>query len=81
MKPRVPTIAKAGRQPSKRAMSRIMSAGASIAPTEDPLSKRATARPRWRRGNHSETALVAPGQLAASPAPSRKRKAQKLHRQ
>ena len=56
-----------------------MSAGASIAPTEDPLSKRATARPRWRLGNHSETAFVAPGQLAASPAPSRKRKAQKLH--
>ena len=48
------------------------------APKEEPLSKSATAHPRSRRGNHSATALVAPGQLAASPAPSRKRKAQKL---
>src|SRR3954466_8814146 len=44
--------------------------GASAPPIGEPLSKRATAQPLSRRGNHSETALVAPGQLAASPAPS-----------
>ena len=71
-------ITKAGRQPPKCAMRKSTSAGATAAPTEDPLSKSATAQPRSRRGNHSETAFVAPGQLAASPAPSRKRKPQKL---
>ena len=49
--------------------------GAIAAPTDDPLSNSATAQPLSRRGNHSETAFVAPGQLAASPAPSRKRNA------
>src|SRR5579863_4968369 len=38
---------------------------------DDPLSKRAAARARSRFGNHSDTALVAPGQFADSPAPSR----------
>src|SRR4029450_9597664 len=52
--------------------------GASAAPIDEPLSKSATAQPLSRRGNHSETALVAPGQLAASPSPSAKRNAQKL---
>src|SRR5215469_365819 len=47
---------------------------------EEPLSKRAAANPRSRLGNHSETALVAPGQLADSPAPSRKRKTAKLEK-
>ena len=50
------------------------------APIDEPLSKRATAQPRSRRGNHSDTAFVAAGQFAASPAPSRKRKPQKLSR-
>ncbi len=50
------------------------------APIDEPLSNRATAQPRSRRGNHSDTALVAAGQLAASPAPSRNRKPQKLKR-
>ena len=54
------------------------SAGATAAPIAEPLSNSATARPRSLAGNHSETALVAPGQFAASPAPSRNRKAQKL---
>ena len=36
--------------------------------------------PRSLAENHSETAFVAPGQLAASPAPSRKRNTQKLRR-
>src|SRR6266513_6452084 len=47
-------------------------------PTEDPLSNSAVAQPRSRLGNHSETALVAAGQFADSPAPSRKRKKAKL---
>src|SRR4029453_18758290 len=54
--------------------------GASAAPIDEPLSKSAPAQPLSRRGNHSETALVAPGQLAASPSPSAKRNAQKLRR-
>src|SRR3954471_6360660 len=37
---------------------------------DDPLSNRATAHPDSRRGNHSETAFVAPGQLPLSPRPS-----------
>ena len=52
--------------------------GASAPPIEDPLSKRATAHPDSRRGNHSETALVAPGQLPASPRPSANRNPAKL---
>src|SRR4029450_8979134 len=43
------------------------------APIDEPLSNRATAHPLSRLGNHSETAFVAPGQLAASPRPSTKR--------
>ena len=54
--------------------------GASAPPIDDPLSKSATAQPLSRRGNHSETALVAPGQFAASPRPSGKRNAAKLRR-
>src|SRR5215469_357575 len=47
-------------------------------PTEEPLSNSATAQPRSAFGNHSETVLAAPGQLAASPQPSRNRKNMKL---
>src|ERR1700747_1392727 len=47
-------------------------------PTEEPLSYSAEASARSRFGNHSETALLAPGQLADSPAPSRKRNVAKL---
>src|SRR6267143_2817366 len=57
-----------------------MRKGATAPPIEDPLSKMAVASPRSRFGNHSETALLAPGQLADSPAPSRKRKKAKLKR-
>ena len=74
----MPVTTKAGRQPPKCAVRKRTSAGATAAPTDEPLSNSATAQPRSRRGNHSETAFVAPGQLAASPAPSRKRKPQKL---
>src|SRR5215813_8381052 len=47
---------------------------------EEPLSKRAAAKPRSLFGNHSETAFVAPGQLADSPAPSKDRKIAKLRK-
>src|SRR5471032_1307423 len=52
--------------------------GAMAPPTAEPLSNNATAQPRSDLGNHSETVLVAPGQLAASPVPNRKRKHMKL---
>ena len=45
---------------------------------DDPLSNSAVAKARSRFGNHSETALVAAGQLADSPAPSKKRNVAKL---
>ncbi len=76
----MPTRTKVQRQPPKCPTSISTSAGATAAPIEEPLSKSATAQPRSRRGNHSETAFVAAGQFAASPAPSRKRKPQKLSR-
>jgi hypothetical protein len=52
--------------------------GAIAPPMEEPLSKNAVAKARSRLGNHSETALVAAGQLADSPAPSKKRNPAKL---
>ncbi len=52
--------------------------GATAPPIEDPLSNRAVASARSRFGNHSETALVAAGQFADSPAPSKKRNVAKL---
>jgi hypothetical protein len=58
----------------------MTSAGATAAPMEEPLSKMATAMARSRRGNHSETALVAPGQFADSPMPSRNRRPAKLRK-
>ena len=45
---------------------------------DEPLSNRAVASARSRFGNHSETAFVAAGQFADSPAPSRKRNVAKL---
>ena len=70
----------AGRQLPNAWYSESTSNGAMAAPTDEPLSNSATAQPLSRRGNHSDTALVAPGQFAASPSPSRKRKPQKLRR-
>src|SRR5437016_10111389 len=78
--PRRPVMIKAGRQLPKAEYSQIPITPATAPPTAEPLSKMPTARPRSDLGNHSETALVAPGQLAASPAPSRNRKAAKLPR-
>ena len=49
-------------------------------PIDEPLSKSAVANPRSLFGNHSDTALVAAGQFADSPAPSKNRKKEKLYR-
>src|ERR1700686_3760934 len=57
-----------------------MRKGAMAPPTEEPLSYNAAASPRSRFGNHSETALLAPGQFADSPAPSKKRNSAKLRK-
>jgi hypothetical protein len=54
--------------------------GATAPPIEDPESNSATAQPLSLRGNHSETALVAPGQLADSPSPSRNRNIARLRK-
>src|SRR6267142_2174761 len=77
--PSSPGITKATRHPQRRYTGRIRK-GATAPPTEEPLSYNAAASPRSRFGNHSETALLAPGQLADSPAPSRKRNKAKLER-
>src|ERR1700719_1123052 len=73
-------MTKAGLQLPNEEYNQITRRGAMAPPTAEPLSKMATARPRSDFGNHSETAFVAPGQLAASPAPSKNRKAAKLLR-
>src|SRR4051794_7877903 len=52
--------------------------GAIAPPIDEPLSKNAVARARSFFGNHSETALVAAGQFADSPSPSRNRNARKV---
>src|SRR5256886_9036179 len=67
----------ATRHPQRKYTGNIRK-GAIAPPTDDPLSYNAAASPRSRLGNHSETALLAPGQLADSPAPSRKRNRAKL---
>src|ERR1700674_4945035 len=68
---------KAMRHPQRKYTGRIRN-GATAPPTDDPLSYNAAASPRSRFGNHSDTALLAPGQFADSPAPSRNRIAAKL---
>src|SRR4051812_43069602 len=55
-----------------------MRKGAIAPPRDEPLSKNAVASARSFFGNHSETALVAAGQLADSPNPRRKRNPRKL---
>src|SRR5947209_15483282 len=78
--PNRPVMMNAGRQLPNDEYSPITIRGATAPPTAEPLSNVATARPRSDSGNHSETALVAPGQLAASPAPSKNRNRAKLRR-
>src|SRR5690349_19880724 len=56
-----------------------MMKGATAPPMDEPLSKNAVANPRSSFGNHSDTALVAAGQLPDSPAPSKERKPAKLY--
>ena len=63
----------AGRQLPNAAVTANTRKGATAPPIDDPESNSATAQPLSRRGNHSETAFVAPGQFAASPNPSRNR--------
>src|SRR5215470_626235 len=75
-KPRIPGITKAGRHAQREYTEKKIN-GAIAPPTDDPLSNSAVAKPRSRFGNHSDTAFVAPGQLADSPSPSRKRNAAK----
>ena len=58
----------------------MMTGGATTDPMEVPLLKMAMPRARWRMGNHSAMTLAAPGQLPASPRPSRKRKQFRLKR-
>src|SRR4029077_3453645 len=71
---------KVGLQPWKYLYRPITSSGAIAPPIDEPLSNRATAHPRSRFGNHSETAFVAAGQFADSPAPSRNLKTAKLRK-
>src|SRR2546427_11159002 len=77
--PSSPGITNATRHPHRKYTGNIRK-GAMAPPTDEPLSYTAAASPRSRFGNHSETALLAPGQLADSPAPSRKRNRAKLER-
>src|SRR4030081_203744 len=65
------------RHPQREYSPKIINGAISPAP-DKPLSNSAVASPRSRFGNHSETALVAAGQLADSPKPSRKRNPAKL---
>src|SRR5437870_8134653 len=77
--PSSPGITNATRHPHRKYTGNIRK-GAMAPPTDEPLSYTAAANPRSRFGNHSETALLAPGQLADSPAPSRKRNTAKLEK-
>src|SRR6266436_9108410 len=77
--PSSPGMMKAMRHPQRRYTGRIRK-GATAPPTEEPLSYNAVASPRSRFGNHSETALLAPGQFADSPAPSKNRNSAKLRK-
>src|ERR1035441_445819 len=77
MKPVMPTAAKAAGQPSFEMMYTTMG-GARMAPTAEPLLNMPEARARSRSGNHSATTFTPPGQLPASPMPSRKRNMPKL---
>src|SRR6185503_17093550 len=78
--PSMPVMMNVGPQPPKYLYKPMTSNGAMAPPMDEPLSNRATAQPRSRFGNHSDTAFVAAGQLADSPARSRKRKKAKLRR-
>src|SRR6266404_7894733 len=77
--PSSPGITNAARHPHRKYTGNITK-GAIAPPIDEPLSYSAAANPRSRFGNHSETALLAPGQLADSPAPSRNRNRAKVER-
>src|SRR5215472_16194710 len=67
-KPSNPGSTNAGRHPQRKYTGNTRN-GATALPIDDPLSNSAVANPRSRFGNHSETAFVAPGQLADSLLP------------
>ena len=73
----MPTARNAAGHP-KRSSSHATSGGASMAPKAEPLLKMPLASARSRSGNHSATTLTPPGQLPASPIPSRNRNAPRL---
>src|ERR1700726_2729047 len=73
----MPGMTNARRHPQREYTDKTIN-GAIAPPMDEPLSNNAVARPRSRFGNHSDTALLAPGQLADSPAPSKKRNTVKL---
>src|SRR6187549_1990640 len=77
-KPSAPVTMNAGRQLPNAAVTANTRKGATAPPIDDPESNSATAQPLSRRGNHSETAFVAPGQFAASPRPRQNRNTEKL---
>src|SRR2546425_1879998 len=77
--PSNPGTKKAGGHPHGKYTANTMN-GAIAPPTDEPLSKSAVANPRSLLGNHSDTALVAAGQFADSPAPRRNRNKAKLRR-
>ena len=54
----------------KKAYKKAINGGAIIEPKDAPALKMPCARARSLIGNHSAFALVAPGQLPASPSPS-----------
>ncbi len=72
MKPSAPIRMNVVFQPTY-AYRKATSGGAMIEPTEAPAPKMPWPSARSRTGNHSAIALVAPGQLPASPTPSKAR--------
>src|SRR6266550_3974067 len=76
-KPSEPVNRKVVCQPNLNC-NQTISGGARIDPTQTPLLKIPMPIARWRAGNHSATTRAAPGQLPASPTPSRKRKQLRL---
>jgi len=73
--PRPPVATNAQRHPNVNAIQGTTS-GVTIAPVLVPALKIPVASARSLFGNHSATALIAPGKLADSPRPSRARAAE-----
>src|SRR5512133_188293 len=67
-----------GRLPPKTYLQKTISGGATMLPMATPLLKIPMAKARSRTGNHSAITFAAPGQLPASPIPSKNRSEIKL---